>query len=410
MSDLSQPPCAAAACTTSLREPPAAPLTARWLVMLLAAASGLSVANVYYAQPLLDALSLEFGMASADVGLVVTATQAGSVAALLLLVPLGDRFDRRALMAIQMVLLCAALLAVCVAGSPTTLLLAMLAVGLLGTASTQGLIAYAAATAAPNERGRVVGTVQAGVVIGLLLARVFAGALADAWNWRAVYLVSAALSLPLAALLWRTLPRSPRPQERLSYGRLLASMFGLLAHDRVLRTRGVIAMLMFAALSIFWSAVVLPLSAPPFSLSHTAIGSLGLVGVLGALAAGRSGRWADRGLAQRTTGAALLLLMACWLPLALMPHAPWALVVGVVALDLAGQAIHVTNQSMIFRSSSAAASRLVGCYMVFYAVGSGAGAIASTQVYATAGWNGVCLLGAGVSALALVFWKATAKD
>jgi predicted MFS family arabinose efflux permease len=255
-----------------------------------------------------------------------------------------------------------------------------------------------------------VGTVQAGVVIGLLLARVFAGALADAWNWRAVYLVSAALSLPLAALLWRTLPRSPRPQEQLSYGQLLASMFGLLAHDRVLRTRGVIAMLMFAALSIFWSAVVLPLSAPPFSLSHTAIGSLGLVGVLGALAAGRSGRWADRGLAQRTTGAALLLLMACWLPLALMPHAPWALVVGVVALDLAGQAIHVTNQSLIFRASSAAASRLVGCYMVFYAVGSGAGAIASTQVYATAGWNGVCLLGAGVSALALVFWKATAKD
>jgi predicted MFS family arabinose efflux permease len=329
---------------------------------------------------------------------------------LLLLVPLGDRFDRRTLMAIQMVLLCAALLAVCAAGSPTTLLLAMLAVGLLGTATTQGLIAHAAATAAPRERGRVVGTVQSGVVIGLLLARVFAGALADAWNWRAVYLVSAALSLPLATLLWRTLPRSPRPPERLSYGQLLASMFGLLAHDRVLRTRGVIAMLMFAALSIFWSAVVLPLSAPPFSLSHTAIGSLGLVGVLGALAAGRTGHWADRGHAQRTTGAALLLLTACWLPLALMPHAPWALVVGVVALDLAGQAIHVTNQSLIFRASSAAASRLVGCYMVFYAVGSGAGAIASTQIYATAGWNGVCLLGAGVSAVALVFWKATAKD
>lgn len=379
----------------------------RAMVLLFAMACGVSVANVYYAQPLLDALAAEFGFSQAAVGLVVTATQLGSALALVLVVPLGDLLDRRRLTLAQLLLLFAALVGVGLASSPAWLLLGMLAVGMLGTAMTQGLISYAAALAAPQERGRVVGTAQAGVVIGLLLARTLAGLIADVAGWRMVYAVSAVLALLMLALLHGRLPQRPADAgvTRLSYGQLLASMATLMLHDRVLQIRGVIAMLMFAVLNIFWSALVLPLSAPPYSLSHAAIGAFGLIGVVGTLGAAKAGSWADRGRGQWTSGVALALLAAAWLPLSLLSWSLWALAAGVLLLDLAAQAIHVTNQSMIFRANATAHSRLVACYMIFYAVGSGAGAVLSTSAFAAWGWGGVCALGAAVSVLGLMFWS-----
>jgi predicted MFS family arabinose efflux permease len=379
----------------------------RSLVALFACASGISVANVYYAQPLLDALANDFSIPPAAIGGVVLATQIGSALALLLLVPLGDLWNRRRLMLAQSISLAMVLIGISVATSPVALLAGMVGVGLLGTAMTQGLIAYAASAADLDERGRVVGAAQSGVFVGLLLARVLAGGISDLAGWRAVYASSATAMLVLAALLWRALPFLPVASEGMSYPRLLASMLGLLRTERVLRIRGTLAMLMFAVLNIFWSALVLPLSGPPYGYSHTAIGAFGLAGALGALAAARAGHWADRGLGQRTTAVALALLIAAWAPLALMDASLWALLVGIVLLDLGAQAIHVTNQSMIFTRRPDAHSRMVGVYMLFYAVGSGLGAMATTSVYAVAGWSGVCLLGAAVSVVALIFWIAT---
>jgi len=358
---------------------------------------------------LLDALAREFAIPDAAIGSIVTATQAGCALALLLVVPLGDLLERRRLMLAQALMLAAALVAVGTARTSAILLAAMLLTGLFGTAMTQGLISYAASAAADEERGRVVGTAQGGVFIGLLLARVLAGGIGDLAGWRSVYLCSAALTLVLAALLWRGLPALGAARSTMRYRSLLASMFTLLRRDRVLQVRGMLALLMFAVLNIFWSALVLPLSAPPYSLSHTAIGAFGLAGAAGALAAIWAGRLADRGYERPTSAAALLLLAAAWLPLAWMDRSLWALIAGIVLLDLGGQAIHVTNQSLIFRASPEAHSRLVGAYMLFYAVGSGIGALASTASYASAGWRGVCLLGAGVSVVALVFWLRTRK-
>jgi predicted MFS family arabinose efflux permease len=190
-------------------------------------------------------------------------------------------------------------------------------------------------------------------------------------------------------------------------------MGSLLRRDRVLQVRGVLALLMFAAFSIFWSSLVLPLRAAPFGFSHTAIGLFGLVGAAGALAATLAGRWVDRGQAQRASMWALLALLLAWLPLAGLgglPDPRWAitaLVLGIVLLDLGGQALHVSNQGLIFARSSDAHSRVVAVYMLFYAVGSGLGAISATSVYAYAGWLGVCALGAVVSGSALLFWRAT---
>jgi predicted MFS family arabinose efflux permease len=377
--------------------------------LLFACASGLSVANVYYAQPLLDALAADFDIHPAAVGGVITATQVGSVLALLLLVPLGDLLPRRRLMLLQLMALVAALTGVCLASGATTLVIGMLAVGMLGTAMTQGLIAYAASAAAAQERGRVVGAAQSGVVAGLLLARVFAGLVADQASWRAVYAASAAMMLMLAALLSRSLPPLAAPDQappRLSYAGLIASMFTLLQQNRILQVRGVIALLMFAVFGTFWSALGFLLSAPPYAYSHTAIGAFGLVGLAGALAAAGAGRRADQGRAQHTSAAALALMLLSWLPLALAPNSLAALIIGILALDLGVQALHVTNQSMILRSGTEH-SRLIGGYMMFYAVGSGAGALAATNVYALSGWNGICLLGGSLSLAALIFWAAT---
>jgi predicted MFS family arabinose efflux permease len=381
----------------------------RSLVMLFACASGLSVANVYYAQPLLDAISADFSISHAAVGAVIAVTQIGCALSLLLLVPLGDRLDRRQLMLSQLFALVVALAGVGLATSASALLFGMLAVGLLGTAMTQGLIAYAATAAAPADRGRIVGAAQGGVVIGLLLARVVAGTISDWAGWRGVYFFSALIMLGLAFLLWRALPRQAPPSIRLTYSQLIFSMFTLLMRERVLQIRGVIALLMFSVFSIFWSVLVLPLSTAPYNFSHTVIGTFGLVGAVGALGATRAGLLADRGLGQWTSGIALFLLLFSWVPLWFTASSLWFLVLGIVILDLGGQAVHVTNQSMIFEAQTGAHSRLVGCYMLFYSIGSGLGAVASTEIYAMMGWHGVCLLGVGVSLLALMFWGITLR-
>lgn len=213
----------------------------------------------------------------------------------------------------------------------------------------------------------------------------------------------------IALPLWKRLPHLKSQSVTMRYPQLLVSMLELLHQEKVLQVRGVLALLMFAAFNIFWSALVLPLSEPPYNFSHTVIGAFGLVGAIGALAAAHAGYWADRGYAQRTSLLALLILLLAWGPLSLMAYSLWALLIGIVLLDLGGQALHVTNQSMIFRTRPEAHSRLVGLYMLFYAVGSGLGAISTTVTYAYAGWLGVCTLGAGVSLLALLFWWMTQK-
>ncbi|WP_419886751.1 MFS transporter [Paenibacillus sp. B-A-8] len=381
-------------------------IISRNVALLFSIACGIVVANIYYAQPLLDAIANEFGISHSFVGLVITITQIFYALGLLLLVPLGDLLNRRWLIAGQMLLSVLALIVVGTATSSIVLFIGIAAVGFLAVV-TQTLVAFAATLAAPAERGRVVGVVTSGIVIGILLARTFAGILMDLAGWRSVYLVSAVLTLIMACVLFRVLPHYEHKRESLSYLQLIRSMFTLFAQERTFRIRAVLGMMIFTAFSILWTSLVLPLSAPPFSLSHTAIGAFGLAGVAGALAAARAGRLADQGLGQKTTGVALILLLISWLPISYVQHSLLALIVGIILLDLAVQAVHVTNQSMILTLRPEARSRLTAGYMIFYSIGSATGSIASTSIYVYFGWNGVSLLGAIVSALALLFWSLT---
>ncbi|WP_441885540.1 MFS transporter [Paenibacillus sp. 2TAB26] len=380
----------------------------RLVTLLFAVACGMSVANIYFAQPLLDHLSMAFGIDYSTIGILITITQIFYGLGLLLLVPLGDLLNQRRLIIGQMLFSVIALVIVGFASSSLMLFAGMALVGLLAVVA-QTLVAFATSIAAPAERGRVVGVVTSGIVIGILLARTIAGVLTDIAGWRSVYLFSAALMLLMVVALFKVLPNAKREVKSLSYPQLLKSVFMLFVQERILRIRAVLAMLIFTAFSILWTSLVLPLSALPWSLSHTAIGAFGLVGAVGALAAARAGKLADQGYGQRTTGIALILLLLSWLLISYTDQSLFALVIGIVLLDLAVQAVHVTNQSMIFALHAEARSRLAAGYMVFYSIGSAVGSISSTLTYAHYGWNGVCLLGASVSTLALLFWAMTRR-
>jgi len=378
------------------------------LTLLFSVTCALAVANVYFAQPLLDSMAHSLGVAASMIGIVVTATQVGYALGLLLVVPLGDLVNRKRLIVAQVLMSAVALAAVGASQQWIVLLGAMVAVGLMAVV-VQVLVAYTAALATPSQRGQAVGSVTSGIVLGILLARLTSGLIADFAGWRAVYFASSALMLIIAAVLWKLAPVTSAQRDGKSYLALIRSLFTLLAGERILRIRGLLALLIFADFSVLWTAMVLPLSAPPLSLSHTAIGLFGLAGLAGALAARRAGRWADQGLGQRVTGIALVLLTLSWLPIGFAETSLLALACGVIVLDFAVQAVHVTNQSLIFAARPDAQSRMVGAYMCFYSVGSALGAVAATQVYAVWGWVAVSVLGGLISVTAVALWLLTAR-
>jgi predicted MFS family arabinose efflux permease len=381
-------------------EPPAGIST--WLAVLLAIASGVAVANIYYAQPLLGQIGRDLGVGPAGLGLVTTVTQAGYFLGLILIVPLGDLVNRRLLIVAGCVIAAAALVSVAVSPGPQMFLIAS---GVVGVASVvqQIINAYAAALSSPAMRGRILGIVTSGVVFGVLLARTVSGVLADILDWRSVYVFSAILMLGLAVVLARKLP-AENTRTAVPYRRLATSVVALTLHERVFRVRALITLLIFAGFGALWGSMALPLSTAPWHLSTTEVGLFGLVGAAGAVGAARAGALADRGRAQWVTGITLVLFAVSWAPIAWLPNSLIVLIVGIVILNLAGQAISVTNQLLIVEIDPAASSQLIGGNTVYYAVGTGGGAIAATTVYSAWGWGAVCILGAGLSTLALLIW------
>jgi predicted MFS family arabinose efflux permease len=383
--------------------PPAAiPVLSSRMIFFFSLTSALAVANVYSAQPLLESIAASLQVSTGTIGTVVTATQSGYALGLIFLVPLGDCVNRKKMVITQLLLSVLALITAAVAPDLMTLLCAMLLVGLMAVV-TQLMVAWAAMLASPEQRGQVVGSVTSGIVIGILLARFVSGMIADLAGWRAVYLTAACLLLLISLILAKVLPATAVQTRRTSYPHLLLSVFRLFLTEPQLRRRGILALLIFAAFSMLWSSMVLPLTA--LSLSHTQTGMFGLAGIAGALAASRAGAWADLGLGQRATGLALALLTFSWLPIAALHTSLLLLIFGVILLDFAVQTVHVINQSLIVAARPEAASRLVGAYMCFYSLGSALGAIAATQLYTHWGWQAVCYAGAAVSASAFLCWS-----
>ncbi len=374
------------------------------MVTLFALACGLSAANLYYAQPVLSSISKSFHTNSSAVGLVVTFAQIGYALGLAFVVPLGDVLARRRLVPGVLMLTCASLLVCAFAPSASVLIAVSLFVG-LGSVAAQILVPMAASLSAPSERGRVVGTVMSGLLLGILLARTISGVIAELSSWRTVYVVAAAMALVLAVVLSQRLPaEQSRPHVR--YVTLLADTVRYFTSEKLLRQRALLGGLSFGAFSVLWTTLAFLLSGAPFHYNDLTIGLFGLVGAAGALCANFAGRWADRRWTKSTTLAFAALIAVSFLPLWWGRHSIAMVIAGILILDVGVQGVQVTNQSLIYRLAPHARSRINSAYMVCYFVGGALGSWIGSLIYQHDHWTGVCVLGAAlgtaITACALV--------
>lgn len=369
--------------------------------MLLAMVCAVAVATIYVAQPVLAQIGRDFGVSESDLGWIVAAGQIGYLVGLAVLVPLGDMLDRRKLIGGQLVLAAVGMLVAAVAPTQWLLLVGLAATGLFAVV-VQTTVAMAADLSTPTERGRTLGIVTSGVIIGILGARVLAGVLADLWGWRSVYVALMLLLVMLSIAVLKQLPADHRSNRR-TYGEVLTSLVHLF-REPLFISRGMIAFFLFASFGTFWSGLALPLAAEPWQLSTAQIGLFGIAGLAGALGAARAGRWADTGRANAVTGTALALLTLSWIATGQATWSLWLVVVGVIVLDFAVQAAHVSSQSLLSAAFSDQTSSAIGGYMIFYSLGSALGATATTTIYSTSGWTGCAVLGASFAFCGLVTW------
>lgn len=372
------------------------------LILLMSVATGLAVASNYYAQPLLDTIARAFDLSASSAGFIVTAAQLGYAAGLLFLVPLGDMFERRMLI-VSMTLLAAGGMLITASSQSLTMMIIGTALTGLFSVVAQILVPLAATLASPEKRGKVVGTIMSGLLLGILLARTVAGLLASLGGWRTVYWVASVLMLIMALALWRGLPKV-KQENHLNYPQLLASVFSLLTRDKLLRTRAILGCLTFANFSILWTSMAFLLAAPPFNYSEGVIGLFGLAGAAGALGARPAGGLADKGKSHMTTSAGLVLLLLSWAAIWYGHVSVLALIVGILVLDLTVQGVHITNQTVIYRVKPDARNRLTAGYMTSYFIGGAAGSLISASAWQHAGWTGVCAIGAIVAAINLLVW------
>ncbi|AZV06905.1 MULTISPECIES: MFS transporter [Enterobacter] len=372
------------------------------LILLMSVATGLAVASNYYAQPLLDTIARAFNLSASSAGFIVTAAQLGYAAGLLFLVPLGDMFERRMLI-VSMTLLAAGGMLITASSQSLTMMIVGTALTGLFSVVAQILVPLAATLASPEKRGKVVGTIMSGLLLGILLARTVAGLLASLGGWRTVYWVASVLMVVMALALWRGLPKV-KQENHLNYPQLLASVFSLFTQDKLLRTRALLGCFTFANFSILWTSMAFLLAAPPFNYSEGVIGLFGLAGAAGALGARPAGGLADKGKSHLTTSAGLILLLLSWAAIWYGHISVLALIVGILVLDLTVQGVHITNQTVIYRVKPEARNRLTAGYMTSYFIGGAAGSLISASAWQHAGWSGVCAIGAIVATLNLLVW------
>jgi len=368
----------------------------------MSVATGLAVASNYYAQPLLDTIARAFNLSASSAGFIVTAAQLGYAAGLLFLVPLGDMFERRMLI-VSMTLLAAGGMLITASSQSLTMMIVGTALTGLFSVVAQILVPLAATLASPEKRGKVVGTIMSGLLLGILLARTVAGLLASLGGWRTVYWVASVLMVVMALALWRGLPKV-KQENHLNYPQLLASVFSLFTQDKLLRTRALLGCFTFANFSILWTSMAFLLAAPPFNYSEGVIGLFGLAGAAGALGARPAGGLADKGKSHLTTSAGLVLLLLSWAAIWYGHISVLALIVGILVLDLTVQGVHITNQTVIYRVKPEARNRLTAGYMTSYFIGGAAGSLISASAWQHAGWSGVCAIGAIVATLNLLVW------
>jgi len=376
------------------------------ILWLMTVTTGMVVANIYYNQPLLSEIARSFHVDNAQAGRVSMFTQIGYASGLLFIVPLADMFRRKKLMVIDFALVIISLLGVAVAPSLLVLNVASYLVG-LSSVIPQLLIPMAAHMAAPHERGKKIGVVMSGLLIGILLSRTLSGFVGAQLGWRAMFYIAAGLMTIVWILVILMLPEI-EPDYKGNYGRLMKSLIDLIKQEPKLRLAALRGALCFAAFSAFWSTIVFLLK-ENFNLGSAVAGEFGLVGAFGAIAAGLMGRLSDKMNPFKLSTFTLLLVLLSFIIFYFSGHSLVGLVIGVIVLDMGVQATHISNQAIIFALHPGARNRLNTVYMVSYFIGGAAGTFLTTELWSSYKWTGVCVIGATVSVIVLVVHLLNSK-
>jgi len=372
------------------------------LIFLLAATAGLVVMNIYYNQPVLNAIAATFGVGSAAVAWVATATQLGFAAGLLLVVPLGDGIDRKWLIIASTLLSSAILILVPISPNLPFMLGASFALGFASVAP-QIAIPYAAGLVPGAGRGKVVGTVMSGLLIGVLLSRTTSGLIGTKFSWQVVYWFAAAVMLLLAVVLWIALPSQPVHASQ-PYGRLLASLPRLLQTEPIIRRHSILGALGFATFSAFWTTLAFYLHSRPQHYGPDVAGMFGLLAITGAMVGPLAGHLGENWKPKQINGLFFCLILVAFVVMLFSNQYTLLLVgVGVLLLDAGAQGNQIANQGRIYTLDPALHSRINSVYMVLYFLGGSIGSLIGSQAWAIAGWPGVCSVGMILSLVALAF-------
>ncbi|MEA9977952.1 MULTISPECIES: MFS transporter [unclassified Pseudomonas] len=372
----------------------------RGRVTLFAFCCGAIVGNLYYAQPIIELIAPDIGLSSTMASMIVSLTQIGYAIGLFFLVPLGDLLENRRLMIMTALLAIISLLGAAFSQQPNVFLLASLLVG-FSSVSVQILIPLAAHLAPEESRGRVVGSIMGGLLLGILLARPLSSVIADHFGWRAVFITAAVVMTLISVVLATTMPKR-QPSHSASYRQLLGSLWTLLRTQPVLRQRALYQGLMFAAFSLFWTAVPVEL-ARNHGLSQTQIALFALVGAIGAVAAPISGRLADAGHTRVASLLALILAVLSFLPALIHPvYSVVGLAVTGVVLDFCVQMNMVMGQRAVYALDASSRSRLNALYMTSIFIGGAIGSAVASVLYEQGGWLWIVLVGSAMPLIALI--------
>lgn len=378
--------------------------TPRTPLPFLGVACAVGVSTMYYNQPLLEEMGRTYGAGAGTMGFVAVATQVGYAIGLLCFVPMGDVLERRSLMMKMYAAVAVGLVVVAAAPTLAWLLVGSIAIGILASV-THVVLPIAPDLVSHEQRGRAIGTVMTGLLLGILLARTFAGWVSHLAGWRSVFVVAAVVNAAFVPLLWRVMPKLPAKQE-LGYGEAMRSLWTLYRTQPLLRESGEVGALVFASFSCFWTTLVFLLESH-YHLGAGVAGTFGLVGAAGALVAPFAGRLADRHGSRWVIAAGMALLAFSYVVLWAQELAHVSTIVhmialafGVIVLDVGAQMCQVANQTRIFGLVPSARSRLNTVYMTMYFTGAAAGSALATKAWAYWHWNGVCGLAVGLIGLA----------
>ncbi len=363
------------------------------LIILLSISCGMTAANLYYCQPLLQEMSNALHLSSRQIGIVPALTQFGYAAGLLLFIPLGDRLPRKQLVLSLLLLEIISLLAACFSSSLALLAAASLTIGTF-TVVPQILVPYAAQASPPKLRGATIGKIQSGLLVGILVSRSLSGYVGEHYSWRAMFGLAAAGTLLLAITLNYRLPES-RGHSDLSYFKLLKSVWTFLKSHAELQVSCLTGASLFACFSVFWATLSFLLNTPAYHLGPEATGLFGLVGLAGALAAPFAGKLAHSRGPRFMVGVMLIMVLLAYAIYYFAGYSIMGLVAGVILMDLGVQAGHISNQTRIFAIAPSASSRINTAYMVSYFLGGSIGALLGTYAWSVGRWHAVCLTGLG---------------